>query len=64
MTINGVIIHDTFMFDTVKNIAHESGITNLCMIVGIYQELYNKTDAQNKSWNCKMIDEILSKKVN
>lgn len=62
MIINGTIIEDVFMFTTIKDIACESGITDTNTIVEVYKELYDKTDAQEKSWNCKMIDELLSKK--
>lgn len=62
MIINGTIIEDVFMFTTIKDIACESGITDTNTIVEVYKELYDKTDAQRKSWNCKMIDELLSKK--
>ena len=63
MIIDGVVIHDSFMYETVKSIAEESGITDKNIILETYQELYNKTDAKNKSWNCRMIDRILAKKV-
>lgn len=58
MIINGTIIEDVFMFTTIKDIACESDITDTNTIVEVYKELYDKTDAQN----CKMIDELLSKK--
>lgn len=51
-----------FMFTTIKDIVCESDITDTNTIVEVYKELYDKTDAQGKSWNCKMIDELLSKK--
>ena len=62
MIINGTIIEDVFMFTTIKDIAYESGIIDTNTIVEVYKELYDKTDAQGKSWNCKMIDKLLSKK--
>lgn len=62
MIINGTIIEDVFMFTTIKDIACESGIIDTNTIVEVYKELYDKTDAHGKSWNCKMIDELLSKK--
>ena len=62
MIINGTIIEDVFMFTTIKDIACESGITDTNTIVEVYKELYDKTDAQGKSWNCKKSDDLLSKK--
>lgn len=59
MIIGNVVIEDGFMFDTVRAIAEESGVTDINVIASVYEELYNKTTAQHKSWNCKMIDEIL-----
>lgn len=56
-------VKDRFMFNTVLCIANESGITDENIIYQTYEELYNKTSAQGKSWNCKMIDEILARKV-
>lgn len=63
MIIDGIVINDVFMFTTIKDIAYESGITDTHTIVGVYQELYNQTDAQGKSWNCKMIDRLLAEKA-
>lgn len=57
-------IKDNFMYNTVKEIANESGITNDYIILDTYKELYNETNAKGKPWNCKMIDDILARKIN
>lgn len=62
MIINGIVIKDNFMYETIKDIASESNITDSNIIANAYKELYNKTSAKGKSWNCKMIDDILNRK--
>ena len=64
MIVGNIEIKDGFMFETVRAIAEESGVTDINVIASVYEELYNKTTAQHKSWNCKMIDEILSLQQN
>ena len=61
MIIAGVEIKHDFLFETVKLTAEENGITDVNVIVNSYEELYNNTVAKRKSWNCKMIEEILQK---
>ena len=55
---------DTFMYTTVEEIAAEYAIYDKEFIEEVYQELYSKTNAVNKSWNCRMIDKIIERKTN
>lgn len=55
------MIKDLFMYNTVEAIAKEYEIYDKDIIFKVYQELYDKTDAVGKCWNCKMIDEIIER---
>lgn len=62
MIVNGVIIKDIFMYETIKDIAKEFNITDSNKIVETYKEVYDKTSALGRPWSCKMIDDILNRK--